>query len=406
MEPTDRDSLLLPEGARLLHIGPHKTGTTALQGALWAARDDLRAQGVRHAGRSRNPSNAVRAVTGQRSPYSGDTPPSMLHWADLVREIRGATEPRLVVSSEFFAWATPEAVRRIVDELDPARVHVAVTLRPLAKVLPSYWQQDVQAGTVTGLDRWLDRLFREQPPARAPRIWTLHRHHELIARWADVLGTDRVTAIVADDRDHTVVPRAFERLLGLREGTLVPVLELTNRSLTLPEAEAVRAFNVAFKAERLPRSLHARVMRFGAAQSMKQRQPAPDEPRVELPAGAVERVAEAAREIVAGIEATGVRVVGDLGLLAEVPAVPPEGPAAPGTTPPTVSPEVAATMAMGILVATGAARQAGKGGRFEFAEPIELARVPTYQVAGVILLRARAAVMRGVGSIGRRVRRA
>lgn len=406
MEPTtDRDPLLLPEGARLLHIGPHKTGTTAIQAALWSARHGLRAQGVHHAGRSRNPSNAVRAVTGQASPYSGDRPPSMLHWGDLVREIRAATEPRLVVSSEFFAWATPEAIRRIVDELDPARVHVAVTLRPLAKVLPSYWQQDIQAGAVTGLDRWLERLFRDPPAARVPRFWTLHRHHELIGRWAEVVGADRVTAIVADDRDHTVIPRTFERLLGLREGTLVPVHELTNRSLTLPEAEAVRAFNVAFKAEGLPRSLHARVMRFGAAQSMKQRQPAPDEPRVELPAWAVDRVAEAAREIVTGIAATGVRVVGDLALLAEVPSVRPEGPA-PETTPPALSPEIAATMAMGILVATGAARQAGKGGRFEFAEPIELARVPTYQVAGVILLRARTAVLRGVGSIGRRFRRA
>jgi hypothetical protein len=45
----------LPEGARLVHVGPHKTGTTAVQNALWNARPQLLEQGVRHVGRSRNP---------------------------------------------------------------------------------------------------------------------------------------------------------------------------------------------------------------------------------------------------------------------------------------------------------------------------------------------------------------
>ncbi|MEJ7756576.1 MAG: hypothetical protein WKF83_09890 [Nocardioidaceae bacterium] len=33
--------LLLPKGTRLLHIGPHKTGTTSLQGAFHNNRDRL-----------------------------------------------------------------------------------------------------------------------------------------------------------------------------------------------------------------------------------------------------------------------------------------------------------------------------------------------------------------------------
>ena len=31
----------LPSGVRLLHIGPHKTGSSAIQGALHAARERL-----------------------------------------------------------------------------------------------------------------------------------------------------------------------------------------------------------------------------------------------------------------------------------------------------------------------------------------------------------------------------
>src|SRR5256885_691903 len=40
------DDLTLAAGARLLHIGPHKTGTTAIQGAFYLARGRLAAHGV------------------------------------------------------------------------------------------------------------------------------------------------------------------------------------------------------------------------------------------------------------------------------------------------------------------------------------------------------------------------
>jgi len=109
---TAPDALLLPAGTRLVHIGPSKTGTTSLQAALWAGREAMLAQGVRHAGRTRNPASAVRAVAGQPSPTSEVKLPAMIHWHDLVREVRHAREPRVVISSELFAWAKPEVIRR------------------------------------------------------------------------------------------------------------------------------------------------------------------------------------------------------------------------------------------------------------------------------------------------------
>ena len=43
--------LLLPEDGLLLHVGPHKTGTTAVQSAFFAASSTLREHGVRYPGR-------------------------------------------------------------------------------------------------------------------------------------------------------------------------------------------------------------------------------------------------------------------------------------------------------------------------------------------------------------------
>jgi hypothetical protein len=397
MPTTTDDDLVLPEGTRLLHIGPHKTGTTALQGALWTARDAMQQQGVRQVGESRNPANAVRAVTGQPSPFSETEPPPISHWQALVREIRAAREPRLVVSSEFFAWADEAAIRRIVDDVGGDAVRVAVTLRPLARILPSMWQQNVQAGQVNAFETWLEAVFRRP---RHP-FWTLHQHDRLIARWAGVVGVERVTAIVVDDRDHEALPRSFERLLGLRAGTLAMVDDFANRSLTMPEVEAVRAFNAAFRAEGLTRAVHARMMRFGAAQEMKRRQPGTDEPRVELPAWADDRVTAMAGEVIEGIASSGVRVVGDLDALRWVPQRASEP--APAVT--AIPPEVAASMAMGILVVSGRAREDAVGwAGLRVSEPRELARIRSRHLVGYVVLRAWRSLANRLGRLQARKR--
>src|SRR5207247_5288675 len=70
------DDLTLAAGARLLHIGPHKTGTTAIQGAFHLARGQLAAHGVVDAGADRAPVRATLAVPG-RPALLAEAPPDM-----------------------------------------------------------------------------------------------------------------------------------------------------------------------------------------------------------------------------------------------------------------------------------------------------------------------------------------
>ena len=56
---------LLPAGAGLLHVGPHKTGSTALQGALHQAREELAAQGVLYLSRRQHEATVARFATGR-----------------------------------------------------------------------------------------------------------------------------------------------------------------------------------------------------------------------------------------------------------------------------------------------------------------------------------------------------
>jgi len=401
--------LLLPAGSRLLHIGPHKTGTTSVQSAFHTNRAELAAQGVRYAGTQRQPMQAAHAVTERASPYADGKTPPIGRWLALVREVRGAREGRVVISSEGFADADDAAVRRVIGDLGVGQVHVAVTLRPLVELLSSQWQQQVQSGMTMAYEDWLEAVFHDPSNRVSQAFWHRHRHDELIRRWASEAGPANLTAIVVDGADRDRVLRVLESMVGLRAGTLVPEPELSNRSLTLAEVETIRAFNAAFRAEGLGTQLHAKVMRFGAAELMKRRVADRDEPRIQTPSWAVDRAAEVGREIVEGIRSSGVRVIGDLASL-----VAPSATAAAADGARAMShaarraaedawPTIGATAALGIVLASGLARDAASVAGVEEAwpdgpldrgtppprprvEPLELARVST-PLLGLVLVR-------------------
>ncbi|MFZ9278527.1 MAG: hypothetical protein ACO25J_05405, partial [Candidatus Limnocylindrus sp.] len=94
------DPITLPVGSRLLHIGPHKTGTTALQNTLIWDRDKLPAQGLEYivAGERRNANFAARAVR-QRPTQKLESPDSVpMHlWTDLVKQAKATTADRVLI---------------------------------------------------------------------------------------------------------------------------------------------------------------------------------------------------------------------------------------------------------------------------------------------------------------------
>ncbi|WP_371671565.1 hypothetical protein OG985_30445 [Streptomyces sp. NBC_00289] len=343
----------LPSGTRLLHIGPHKTGTTALQGALFAAKDTLPEHGVAFPATSRHPMEAVLAACA-RPAMIGDPRPADRHWNRLLEQVHATGRSTSVISSEFFADAESEAtIARIVEQLGGGRAHVLVTLRPLTRVMPSQWQQYVQNGLRTGYEDWLDHMLRRAPYEKpTPSFWRRHRHDRLVERWARVLGPDRVTVVVVDDSDRDGLLRTFESLLGLPENLLRPAPDTANRSLTLAETEMLRNLNKEFRGNGLPDELYSQLVRNGAVMHMKNScKPSPGDVRICTPAWAVEAAAGIGAEMAGRITAMGVRVLGDPELLSAVPKpAAAETPAAPR-----IAPEVAAQALYGVLAAAAAA---------------------------------------------------
>ena len=376
----------LRAGTRLLHIGPHKTGSTAVQGAFHLARERLAAQGVVYPGRGKQPLWPILAVTGQPA-LRGEPSPEMAYWDRLDHDIRAAGKQRVVLSSEFFAEADDETARRVVEDLGVPDVHVVVTLRSLIRILPSQWQQYLQNGYQFPYLEWLDGILSEPPRTPTPGFWRRHRHDALVARWAKVIGAQNLTAVVVDESDPVMLLRTFESMLGLPGGFLVPDKGTANRSLTVAEAELVRWLNAEFTRRKWPDRNYARFMRYGAVEQMKiARHPTPEEPRIATPAWAITRAAEISAVMAGNISALGVNIVGDISALGRISADPPAtaDPRAAGSVVPL---EAAALAVLGAFMAGGAGGQS----------PEETVRdVDTRSLAKVLVKRSRRRVIKAL----------
>jgi hypothetical protein len=312
----------------LLHVGVHKTGTTAIQAALADARPELKAHGVLYPGKRKAQHRSALAVTQRTWGWKergGETyDMSVYQW--LVDQVSGHSG-RVAISSEFFCESDAETAAKVTSDLGGDRVHVVVTLRNLGRLLPSSWQQYLKYGLVADYDKWLQNMFRETGKM-TPSFWRRNDHASVVSRWADAVGPENVTVMVLDGVDLSAMYRTFAQLLDVPEEMLVSRMNLTsNRSMTAAEAEFLRRLNKRVKTD-LTWDEYVKYVRRGVALGMVEgREPSPDEARLHTPDWALDAAAERGAEAAAGIAELGVRVLGDLGALGARVDSPPPPPA-------------------------------------------------------------------------------
>lgn len=351
MSPGGATTTPLPEGSRLVHIGPHKTGSTAIQVAFHEAREACAHHGVHYAGEGVRPRKAGWSI-GLRGRPSGTQPPSEEHWQRLVAEVADAPGVRVCISNEDFGRADGPQRHRIVTELGGDRVHVVAAVRRLDRYLPSQWQERVKAGEDRPWEEWLRVVLDrddEQYNWDRLNVWRAHDTGELIGNWLEEVPADRFHLLVADESDRRAMPDAFEDLLGLPRETLTLFADRSNRSLSWSEAELVRGVNAVLRGrgwtpvERrlLQRSSVVSALVSGAGQSEGPRVPP-------FPDWALSRVRDISAERVAAIRDAGVHVIGDPERMLVPEDVVPGDP----DLLPTVSPTTAATAVLSVVDAT------------------------------------------------------
>lgn len=242
--------------------------------------------------------------------------PPKAAWETLMAAIEAEPAKRVLVSHESAASASAPMARRFVERLGRDRVHVAITVRSPAAMLPSRWAERLKSGASDTLEEWLARVYgRTQPPIPVGVRRSLDLAG-LVERWAEAAGPENVTVIVADETDKYLLTDAFEALLGLPERTLAGAVASgrdANRSMSLPEAELFRRLNAALSGvPEVPWPVYLYVVRGAVAQVLGRRVPDDEEPRVRMPQWAAELAVRDGRRYAARIASSGVRVVGSL----------------------------------------------------------------------------------------------
>ena len=301
--------LLLPDDVRLLHIGPQKTGSTALQAAIQEQRAALREHGVTAVGTDRPERAALWAELMHPGSSEARYRDDFVRWDAMVAEVASAPG-RVVISNESIGKAEVDGAKRMVDTLGGDRLHVLAVARRLDRLLPSQWQQRVKMNATTlSYEEWLRVVLADHSDDPAwGNIWVPHDLEQLVERWTDAAAPDRFTLLVADESDRMLLSRTVEQLLGLPEGMLRPQeAHKDNASMSYGRLEVARMLNERLGDVTIDPALRSRVLR-----AVKQHEPWPDEARVpELPGWARERVVELSDARAELVRSLDVRVLGD-----------------------------------------------------------------------------------------------
>jgi hypothetical protein len=352
----------LPPNGVLLHIGPHKTGTSALQSALATSREALQHQGVLAA----DPLAQYRGATSltgwtRGAMEKGEVPPAT-DWETLDTWVRTHDDDRLIISSEWFDDCTTEMIQTLRDSWGAQRLRVMVTCRSLERVMPSTWQQAVKTGALYSYEDWLRPLLKGPESARGKRghrFWYRHDDAALVQRWADVVGVDNVVVVIADEREPDLLYRRTEELLAVPRGTITPG-PISNRSLTLPEIVAVQAVYRAVGATETEAQRHKWLQRGAVRHLVEARVPPRDEPRLQTPPAARVRMRELGRDIRDRLVQTGVPILGDVSALVSEDPIPAESSSA---GPVLIDPQIAALLVEGLFRPAAADVARARAGR-------------------------------------------
>jgi len=308
------DDSLMARNAVLVHVGPFKTGSSAIQAALANARPRLSEHGVVYPGRGTRDRRAGWAVL--ESMPRGRNAPRMEEWEALVAEVHAAADKRVCISNEDFGRAGPSYTARIIEDLDRDRVHAVIVARRLDKLLPSQWQERVRCYETLTYGEFLRVVLEDQqrthPAAKA--FWQSHDMGAVIDRWASQIGPKRVTVIVTEGADRDLLPRTFEQMLGLPPG-LLELDSRSNPSVSYNAIELYRRVNEAFAEHGWSDYVYHHVMQNGVNRSLQEVAPSSDLRMPPLPDWAPDRVRELSVQRVEAIRDRGVNVVGSLDAL-------------------------------------------------------------------------------------------
>ncbi|MGN6251432.1 MAG: hypothetical protein ACTHNS_06425 [Marmoricola sp.] len=227
----------------LLHVGTPKTGTSALQHALFAHREALAAEGVLYPG-DRFDAHFLGALDLLQLPWGGLEAEAGGAWDRLASAVRDWPETA-IISHEILGRATRQQAARALASLGETRVELVLSARDLARQLPAEWQENLKHRRTIAFTDFLDAV---RDPSRSTEIaqwfWSVQELPDILDRWAGGLAPEQVHVLTVPPAGSPpdVLASRFATSFGL-DPALLDGRDRANASLGVAESALLRVLN-------------------------------------------------------------------------------------------------------------------------------------------------------------------
>lgn len=222
-----------------LHIGPHKTGSTYLQKALYSNREGLEENGITY---PIDPSSSHVAHHDLAELYQFKKHEESKALAD---RLIGQCDGSLILSSENFDRLDLESVSKLKKDFEGYEVFVLFFSRNLGELLVSNWQESVKHGSTLA---WGEYAFKHLlKPFQSEVI----NKNKILDVYSDVFGMKALSIFdygIYEDKDRDI----FEDFLGFLRVSLTARKDKNqrvNNSMDYSRVELIRALNSRFTSQ-------------------------------------------------------------------------------------------------------------------------------------------------------------
>jgi|GEM_PF-583562 len=222
-----------------LHIGYHKTGTTAIQQSLYNHHELLKEQGYFY------------PIMGGKIGHHNIAWELQSMWKfsasegnlqDLLVEIKQNPNSSVIISSERLSRLTRDQIEKLAHAFMNYDVKVIVYLRRQDQLLQSIWSQTVKNGKEKrSFAIWLDEMvfnYAEDNPAYKNSEHKLN-YSLTITEWAEVFGEENIRVRVYDKLIKNIL-KDFLTACDMQDMSWVPEPDRNNVSPSIKTLETIR----------------------------------------------------------------------------------------------------------------------------------------------------------------------
>ncbi len=238
----------------IIHIGPHKTGSSYLQACFRQYRDALRARGIVVPTEWESPGNAAQTVLVAALRDGGNYEAAVETMASINAE-GGKT---LLISAEDLCTLGVVQVQRLRDLLGDTEISIVYYVRRTSDLLFSSWQEDVKHTTSMTFPEYVLNHVRN------PEASLFFNLDVRLRSFKEVFGKDAIRIVgYSALRDNTIdlFKHFAQRFLDWQNIEPEPQSREINTAATPREIELLRSLNQIerLKNPELPRNLRSRL---------------------------------------------------------------------------------------------------------------------------------------------------